>query len=165
MMRARLCWGIRETLCGGQVRSETRMRDCLYRVGVAIISKFPHLAPLPLPYALTAGFDAERAACRRRPQGRAWGSDLRSGRVRGAVVRARDARASSGSVELLGSATPCPALPTRQPQAAALCLSRKMVWESLRGREGRPHHSPLNVNYAFKTVFIGKRPPPLPPSP
>ena len=31
-----------------------------------------------------------------------------------------------------------------------------MVWESLRGREGRPHHSPLNVNYAFKTVFIGE---------
>lgn len=54
------------------------------------------------------------------------------------------------------TATPSPALPTRQPQAAALCLSRKMVWESLRGREGRPHHSPLNVNYAFKTVFIGE---------
>ena len=60
------------------------------------------------------------------------------------------------------TATPCPALPTRQPQAAALCLSRKMVWESLRGREGRPHHLPLNVNYAFMTVFIGSAIPPSP---
>ena len=64
------------------------------------------------------------------------------------------------------TATPSPALPTRQPQAAALCLSRKMVWESLRGREGRPHHSPLNVNYAFKTVFIGEAARhPMPPRP
>ena len=60
------------------------------------------------------------------------------------------------------TATPCPALPTRQPPAAALCLSRKMVWESLWGWEGRPHHLPLNVNYAFMTVFIGSAIPPSP---
>ena len=58
MMRARLCWGIRETLCGGQVRSETRMRDCLNRVGVAIIGcKFLTSRRSPRPYALTAGFE------------------------------------------------------------------------------------------------------------
>ena len=54
--------------------------------------------------------------------------------------------------------------PPPQPQAAALCLSRKMVLESLWGREGRPHHLPLNVNYAFMNVFIGSDAPlPLPP--
>jgi hypothetical protein len=49
-----------------------------------------------------------------------------------------------------------PRNPYPYPGAAALCLSRKMVWESLWGREGRPHHLPLNVNYAFMTVFIGE---------
>ena len=49
-----------------------------------------------------------------------------------------------------------PRNPYPYPEAAALCLSRKMVWESLWGREGRPHHLPLNVNYAFMTVFIGE---------
>ena len=42
-----------------------------------------------------------------------------------------------------------------------------MVLESLWGREGRPHHLPLNVNYAFMNVFIGSdapRPPPPPSS-
>ena len=46
--------------------------------------------------------------------------------------------------------------PPPQPPAAALCLSRKMVLESLWGREGKPHHLPLNVNYAFMNVFIGE---------
>ena len=49
-----------------------------------------------------------------------------------------------------------PHRPKPYPGAAALCLSRKMVLESLWGREGRPHHLPLNVNYAFMTVFIGE---------
>ena len=54
--------------------------------------------------------------------------------------------------------------PKPYPGAAALCLSRKMVLESLWGREGRPHHLPLNVNYAFMNVFIGSDAPrPLPP--
>ena len=54
--------------------------------------------------------------------------------------------------------------PPSSTPAAALCLSRKMVLESLWGREGKPHHLPLNVNYAFMNVFIGSdapRPPPL----
>ena len=54
--------------------------------------------------------------------------------------------------------------PNPYPGRAALCLSRKMVLESLWGREGKPHHLPLNVNYAFMNVFIGSdapRPPPL----
>ena len=61
---------------------------------------------------------------------------------------------------------PNPTTPRPAPGPAALRLSRKMVWESLRGREGRPHHSPLNVNYAFKTVFIGEAARhPMPPRP
>ena len=56
--------------------------------------------------------------------------------------------------------------PNPYPGRAALCLSRKMVLESLWGREGKPHHLPLNVNYAFMNVFIGEAAGhPLPPSP
>ena len=166
-MRARLCWGIRETLCGGQVRSETRMRDCLNRVGVAIISKFPHLAPLPPPLRPHRG--VRRRASRLQTSAPRTGVGFRpeigtgagcSGAGTGRKGLARECGTAGKT------ATPSPALPTRQPQAAALCLSRKMVWESLRGREGRPHHSPLNVNYAFKTVFIGEAARhPMPPQP
>ena len=148
--------GIQADAVRGRMRSETRMRDSLNRVGVAIIGcKFPHLAPPPVSTALLAGFEAGRAACERRPrrQHRARGSDLRSERVRGAEVQARASRGSSGKVQLLRTPR---APPPPQPQAAALCLSRKMVLESLWGREGRPHHLPLNVNYAFMNVFIGE---------
>ena len=56
--------------------------------------------------------------------------------------------------------------PPSSTPAAALCLSRKMVLESLWGREGKPHHLPLNVNYAFMNVFIGEAAGhPLSPSP
>ena len=45
---------------GGRMRSETRMRDCLNRVGVAIIGcKFPHLAPCP-PSLLPSARDSRR---------------------------------------------------------------------------------------------------------
>ena len=166
-MRARLCWGIRETLCGGQVRSETRMRDCLNRVGVAIISKFPHLAPLPQPLRPHRG--VRRRAGRLQTSAPRTGVGFRPEIGTGAGCSGAGT-GQEGLVRECGTAgktaTPCPALPTRQPQAAALCLSRKMVWESLRGREGRPHHSPLNVNYAFKTVFIGEAARhPMPPRP
>ena len=131
MMRARLCWGIRETLCGGQVRSETRMRDCLNRVGVAIISKFPHLAPPPAPTPSPRGSTQSEPPADVGPKdGR--GVQLRSGRVRGAVVRARDARASSGSVELLGDRDTLPRLPLVNPKPPR-CASVERWCGSLSG--------------------------------
>ena len=147
------------------MRSETRMRDCLNRVGVAIISKFPHLAPLPPPLRPHRG--VRRRASRLQTSAPRTGVGFRPEIGTGAECSGAGT-GREGLVRECGTAgktaTPCPALPTRQPQAAALCLSRKMVWESLRGREGRPHHLPLNVNYAFMTVFIGSAtpPPPLP---
>ena len=149
------------------MRSETRMRDCLNRVGVAIISKFPHLAPLPPPLRPHRG--VRRRASRLQTSAPRTGVGFRPEIGTGAGCSGAGT-GREGLVRECGTAgktaTPCPALPTRQPQAAALCLSRKMVWESLRGREGRPHHSPLNVNYAFKTVFIGEAARhPMPPRP
>ena len=149
------------------MRSETRMRDCLNRVGVAIISKFPHLAPLPPPLRPHRG--VRRRASRLQTSAPRTGVGFRPEIGTGAECSGAGT-GREGLVRECGTAgktaTPCPALPTRQPPAAALCLSRKMVWESLRGREGRPHHSPLNVNYAFKTVFIGEAARhPMPPRP
>ena len=127
----------------------------------------PHLAPLPPSLRPHRGVRAERAACTRRPQGRAWGSDLRSGRVRGAVVRARDARASSESVELLGRPRrpppPYPLVNPKPPRCASverwcgslsgggrvdlttypqreLCLQ-----DCLHRRSGAPPHAPRPV--------------------
>ena len=80
--------------------------------------------------------------------------------MRGAEVQARASRGSSGKVQLLR--TPRPPPPCSTPGRRALPQSKDGM-ESLRGREGRPHHLPLNVNYAFMNVFIGSdapRPPP-----
>ena len=174
---------------GGRMRSETRMRDCLNRVGVAIIGcKFPHLAPCP-PSLLPSARDSRRGEppanvgpedSIRTASRVGFRPEIRTGAGCGGT--SRTSRGSSGNVfQLLGppppqpqAATPPPPpqpeaatrplLPQPHPGAAALCLSRKMVWESLWGREGRPHHLPLNVNYAFMTVFIGSDAP-RPPTP
>ena len=115
--------GIQADAVRGRMRSETRMRDSLNRVGVAIIGcKFPHLAPPPVSTALLAGFEAGRAACERRPrrQHRARGSDLRSERVRGAEVQARASRGSSGKVQLLRTPRAPPLLNPRPPRFASV---------------------------------------------
>ena len=76
----------------------------------------------PVPPALSAGFEAGRAACERRPrrQHRARGSDLRSERVRGAEVQARASRGSSGKVQLLRTPRAPPLLNPRPPRFASV---------------------------------------------
>lgn len=124
----------------------------------------PHLAPLPPSLRPHRGVRAERAACTRRPQGRAWGSDLRSGRVRGAVVRARDARASSESVELLGRPRrPPPPYPLVNPKPPR-CASVERWCGSLSGG-GRVDLTTYPQRELCLHDCLHRHPPPPPPPP
>ena len=72
--------------------------------------------------------------------------------------RAEDPRGASHSGSAGWQGWRAGALTSTPPPLAlapARRLSRKMVWESLRGVRVDPTTT-LNVNYAFKTVFIGE---------